>query len=567
MFKETDSSRPVALFGDVENLLEWNKKKLKKYRDEKRWHNQFRRMVYEVIDEKPYGVLFDARMGAPNAPVKQLLSMMIIKELFRWSDSQLYEQFEFNVLVRRAIGIDTLTEEIPVPSTYYLFRKRLYEHSKEMGEDLLEKTFSQVTEEQVREFKVDGRRIRMDSKLLGSNIAWYSRYELVHKSFQVFYRSLTKRDKRFIQTRYRTEINNMLGEEAEKVVYRRNRDEVNQRLHRLGELLHLVIRQYEGKKDEAFRQLERVFENQYEISEGEKVILRPKEKIPPDSVQSPHDPDCTYRGKSGKQVKGYHANVTETCGDDLHLITDVRIEAASCGEANFYKEAVEGSEAVTGQKVEYVHADGAYYSESNSRYSEKKNIDLVVTGIKGSEPKYTIRQTTEGYVAADRESGTVYEMHTVKKNKNSGETRYYIRTESGRTYFSERAIYTALQREKLLSRPKAELRIRNNVEATIGHFAYGLLNNKTPYRRKQKQQMWAYCRAMAVNMKRIEGYVRSKWPFEAQKAVLRHHNGLENTLNTLTFSLNFLKCPYLSNILNYFNPKLQNYSKIPGLAF
>jgi hypothetical protein len=34
MFKETESSHPIELFGDVENLLEWNKKKLKKYRDE-----------------------------------------------------------------------------------------------------------------------------------------------------------------------------------------------------------------------------------------------------------------------------------------------------------------------------------------------------------------------------------------------------------------------------------------------------------------------------------------------------------------------------------------------------
>jgi len=236
-------------------------------------------MVYDVIDETTCRIWFDARMGAPNAPVKQLVSMMIIKELFRWSDSQLFEQFEFNVLVHRAIGIDTLTEDIPVPSTYYLFRKRIYEHGKETGEELLEETFSQITEAQVREFKVDGRRIRMDSKLLGS----------------------------------------------------------------------------------------------------------------------------------------------------------------------------------------------------------------------------------------------VYELHKAETYQDSGEARYYIRTTSGRKYFSSLAIYTALQRQKLISRPERELQIRNNVKATIGHFAYGLLNHKTPYRRKQKQQMWADCRAMVVNIKRIAGYVRSKRPFEEPK--------------------------------------------------
>lgn len=563
MFKETESSRPVELFGDVENLLEWNKKKLKKYRDETRWHNQFRCMVYDVIDETPYRILFDARMGAPNAPVKQLVSMMIIKELFRWSDSQLFEQFEFNVLVRRAIGIDTLTEDIPVPSTYYLFRKRIYEHGKETGEELLEETFSQITEAQVREFKVDGRRIRMDSKLLGSNIGWYSRYELVHKSFEMFYRGLTKSDKRFLQTRYRTEISRLLGEEAEKVVYRHNRDEVNERLVRLGELLYRVIRHYKGKKEESFRVLERVFENQYEVNEEEKIILRPKEKIPPDSVQSPHDPDCTYRGKSGKKVKGYHANVTETCGEDLHLITDIRIEAASCGEARFYKEAVEGSERVTGQRVEHVHADGAYYSESNSRYSEERDLDFVVTGIKGSEPRYLIHETHEGYVAVDRESGSMYELHKAETYKDSGEARYYIRTDSGRKYFSSVAIYTALQRQKLISRPERDLQIRNNVEATIGHFAYGLLNHKTPYRRKQKQQMWAYCRAMAINIKRIAGYVCPKRPFEEQKAALCAQKVQNTVPSTPCFFIFSSMGRHLSNFYGFFQSNLPIYPKIP----
>ena len=33
-------------------------------------------------------------------------------------------------------------------------------------------------------FKVSGRSVRMDSKQIGSNIAWYSRYEIVHATLR-----------------------------------------------------------------------------------------------------------------------------------------------------------------------------------------------------------------------------------------------------------------------------------------------------------------------------------------------------------------------------------------------
>ena len=48
--------------------------------------------------------------------------------------------------------------------------------------DLLGRCFEQVTGIQVRTYGVSGRSVRMDSKLIGSNIALYSRYVLVHNT-------------------------------------------------------------------------------------------------------------------------------------------------------------------------------------------------------------------------------------------------------------------------------------------------------------------------------------------------------------------------------------------------
>jgi hypothetical protein len=41
---------------------------------------------------------------------------------------------------------------------------------------------------QSADFVVSGKRIRMDSKLLESSIAWLSRYELIHETLRLFYK-------------------------------------------------------------------------------------------------------------------------------------------------------------------------------------------------------------------------------------------------------------------------------------------------------------------------------------------------------------------------------------------
>lgn len=73
-----------------------------------------------------------------------------------WSDWQLFEQCRFNLLVRRSLGFFNLVEEIPAESTLYLLRKRIYEHGRQHGENLLSKAFEQVTGKQAREFNVNG---------------------------------------------------------------------------------------------------------------------------------------------------------------------------------------------------------------------------------------------------------------------------------------------------------------------------------------------------------------------------------------------------------------------------
>src|SRR5674476_589118 len=78
------------------------------------WHNQFRQQVVMHVDESIFSMLYTQLTGAPNASIRVLVGMMILKEGQGWSDEQLFENCNFNLLVRSALGLMTLEDSAPV---------------------------------------------------------------------------------------------------------------------------------------------------------------------------------------------------------------------------------------------------------------------------------------------------------------------------------------------------------------------------------------------------------------------------------------------------------------------
>ena len=128
MFRKSDSNPQLDLYGSVSSHLQGGS--LRKYNDQRHWHNQFRTQVFSHIDEDLFKGLFHQTTGAPNASVSLLVGMMILKEAFEWSDAQLFEQCQFNLLTRSALGLVNMSDAAPAESTYYLLRKRMYEYNR-----------------------------------------------------------------------------------------------------------------------------------------------------------------------------------------------------------------------------------------------------------------------------------------------------------------------------------------------------------------------------------------------------------------------------------------------------
>ena len=171
----------------------------------------------------------------------------------------------------------------------------------------MQKCFEQVAGEQVRLLKISGKCVRMDSKLIGSNIACQSRYELIHTTLVKFLKanSLSR-----LSAGQQEQARSYMEEDSSKTVYRSDADTFQSRLSLIGGFIMEVFAAYPDTVS-SYGLLKRLFDEQYTVEDG-KAVLRDKKSIKADSLQNPNDPDASYRDKHGQKVQGYVTNITET---------------------------------------------------------------------------------------------------------------------------------------------------------------------------------------------------------------------------------------------------------------
>ena len=522
MFKKTQEPQ-LNMFSSPSSILSGKSQKI--YDDKASWHNVFRQHVTTQIDEAPFAALYCNNNGTPNSSIRVLIAMMILKEAEGLSDQKIFENSRFNMLTRSAIGLLNADDAVPADSTYYLLRKRIVEHEKAGNGNLLDVVFAQVTKKQCIDFEVSGKRIRMDSKLLGSNIAWLTRYELVHETFRLFYNEVKQSGK--IDGPTKETLDGLLKMEGDKITYTCSSEEVKTRLQQLGSLIHSVLPLFSVADGTHYQTLKRVFDEQFTVDENKMVVGREKEEITAQSVQSPHDTDCTYRNKGGDKVKGYSINITESCddGEVLNLIGHVDVRNASTSDIEFLQDDIKKVEEVFTSKVEAAHADGAYHSPENQTFCKEgdRDIELHLHAIQGAKGRYNLELVDGNLSVLDTETNEPIDCEVVTNKE--GIVKWRIRTGNGHRYFTQKDIDTCLVRKKIAETPIGVLQKRNNVEASIFQLAYHFPNAKSRYRGLIKHQMWANARCLWVNFVRILKFMEGLRPspsFFANNLLVHH---------------------------------------------
>ena len=497
MYRPTSASQSDLL---TNFELHLGASKREKLHDPNAWHNVFFKHLVSKIDEDRFAPLFHESRGRPNAPIRVLLGMIFLKDGFGWSDAELFDACDFNIAVMRALGLTNLDEEVPAPSTYYLLKQQLFEYEAKHGIDLIGQIHDELTQGQAKRFGVCADFIRMDSKLFGSNIANCCRLQLVVGCLRVFWKSLTPSQRERASTD-RDFLDTLLEKQPHHFVYRLKETEKASKLQELGSLISRLLDVYDASDSDRRGPLERVFGEQYSVV-SKKIVLKQAKEVDGSSLQSPHDAEAAYSGKPGQKVKGYKANITETCNPKgLNLVTDVKVDKATKGDTSFVVSAIEKTESVAGE-VKEASMDGAYHSPDNTKYAAENDKDLHYGGIQGYRPRFAYERTEDGIGVIDTKTGEIRKATEYKPGK------YRVHFDK-RYYFKDDAIRAYEQRKKIDDMPDEVRQRRNNVEATVYHFGCSLRLGKSRYRGLYKNQLWATCRAAWVNLTRIRNYLAS----------------------------------------------------------
>lgn len=498
MFATNPNDSQLDLFSAPTEFM--NRRQLNLYENEKSWFNLFYKNVFLKIDETIFKHLYCAGFGAPNAPVNVLVCMQQLKEGLGWSDQQLEEAMQFNLVVRKALGFMNINDPVPAMSTFYEFRAKVNRYNQETGRHLMQEAFHDLSRKYVELLEMSGTSVRMDSKLLDSNIAAMSRYEIV-------WNTLRQADKSGLlsglKPKLRKRLEAILLEEAKQTVYKSNSETLNKKLQTIGQLVYDILvslKIQDGK-------LHRVFHEQFSVTKGT-VSAKDSSEIPATSVQNPNDTDATYREKDDQKVKGYSVNVTETLpeGEKPSIILDVQIGNASTADNAYTKDAIATAELVTGRKIEYFYSDGAYASSDFREYAQNQGIVTYFTGLQGKVPRFSLELVGSQLFVTDSRTGEEILAEEIKE----GKWRIKLIGDNGKhqyVYFGKNDIDRSLLRRLHANIPQEELNKRNNVEAAMFQLSFHTRDNQTRYRGLDSNRLMAINRCAWMNFVRVAKYL------------------------------------------------------------
>ena len=503
MFKKTATNPQLDMFASP--VMQLCNRASRKYTDPKAWHNMFYRLYTCKVDEELFKCLFPEgkKSGRPTASIRVLVCMSWLKEGFGCSDEELFEKIEFDLLVRKALGIEHISDAAPSLDTYYLFRRRICDYYEKTGVDLMQKCFEQVTGNLVGQLKISGKCIRMDSKLIGSNIARQSRYELIHATLVKF---LKANALDCLPKELREQSDAYLREDGSKTVYRSDSDTLQSHLQAIGDFIHSILQQFTNECP-LYALLDRVFSEQYLVGEDGKVTLRDKKTVSANSVQNPNDPEASYRDKHGQKVQGYVSNFTETVEEGKpSIITSVQVETSTFADCHFVEEAVGNSERVTKSTVEDLYADGAYQSPENRKFAEGHGDMRLKTGKMQGGARWELipHEHDDGLTVREIATGKTFEaVKSVNQKGKHERWRIPWNNKTGWRYFQDTEVEAYRLRRQIENLPPEEQHKRNNVEAAMFQYSFHTRNGKTRYRGLLKHRMQAYSRAIWMNLRRV----------------------------------------------------------------
>ena len=291
---------------------------------ENSWAKVFADEIFPAIDEKRFSVLYSNKTSRPNTPVNVIVGALIIKELFDYSDDEMVENLMLDFRIQYALHTTSFEEQPLSDKTLSRFRKRCYDYETLYNQDLYHECVKDFSASIAKLMGISGKIRRMDSIMIESNIRKLSRMELIYTCIAklAVYVNKINKDALSEELKHYTDPNDF-----NRVIYHQRSTDADERMNQLLEdankLLTLCESAYQDSTE--YELFVRCLSEQT-IVENKKRRLRTKEdgKMTSSMMQNPSDPDATFRSKSGKEHRGYVANLEESVGTNGSVVTDYR---------------------------------------------------------------------------------------------------------------------------------------------------------------------------------------------------------------------------------------------------
>ena len=513
MFRANIGHAQDDLFSPIHQLPAEKQNKL---RASKHWC--FYELIFCQIDETLFACLYSDKGSRPNASINTMVASLILKHQFGWTFEELFEHIDFDLLTRAALGLRTFETTPFAPSTLFDFQRRLFEHQLLTGENLFETVFDRLTSAQLADLKLKTSIQRMDSVMLASNIRDYSRLQLLIEVLLRLHRVLSDADKAVVKEL----LSPYLTQSASKYLYRLDRDTLPDELNKLGSIYHTLHEhcQVTYADMEIFAIFQRVYTEHFTIA-GNTITVIAGSELSGKILQSPDDPEATYRKKRGGSSTGFVLNAVETAHPDnpVNLLVDVTVKPNTTDDSVVLKGRLEALIRKT-PDLDELHTDGGYASKDNDQALNAAGIAQIQTAVRGHTRavEFTMTPTDDATYQVACPFQTAMSQPTPTRLKACFDLTICAgcvhasvcpaqECKACRTfYFTPADAVRHARYRRIATLPVERRTIRSNVEATIREFVNRLDRHTVSVRGQFKTALFALSRAMAINFGRIFRY-------------------------------------------------------------
>lgn len=375
----TNNSQQYSLTDITGSLTSREQKAL-----ENSWAKIFAEEIFPAIDEERFRVLYSDRTQCrSNTPVNICIGALIIKELFQISDDEIVENLMLDPRYQYALHTTSFQEQPLSDKTLSRFRKRCYDYESAYGIDLLHDCVTDLSGKIAKMMNITPRIKRMDSFMIEANIKNLSRAELLYACVSKLVRYIHKDQREDLLTGLEHYYD---PNDYNKTFYYNDStttdDQINRILIDADKLLTWCGSEFDDSTE--YQLLLRCLSEQT-VVENDLRRLRNKEDggFSSSMLQSPTDPDATFREKAKKKYRGYVANLEESVSKSGSVITDYQFEQNTYSDSQFLQDNLHQKERE--EKNSVLITDGAYCGAENTALAASKNIRLVTTDLTGKD--------------------------------------------------------------------------------------------------------------------------------------------------------------------------------------